>query len=403
MGNTIGSGVFLLPASLAPYGWNAVAGWIVTICGALMLATVLAALTRALPDAGGPTGFVTRAFGEVAGFFVSWIYLVSVWTSVVTIAVAAVSYLSSLLPVLGSTPALATMALVWAATALNLRGARAAGDFQIVTLAIKLMPLVVVAIIAVSLVVTGKAQTPALTSGAITLSSSNAAAALTLWALLGFECASVAAAKVRDPAINVPRATLWGTGITGLLYLFVCSAIALLLPANLVAASPAPFATFVAHYWDPRVAGLVTVFAVVSCVGALNGWTLVQGEMTRDMAARRMLPAALAVNDHKGTPRRALILSGIIGSALVLMNTTRTMQGMFDYLLLLSTSASLWLYLACALAALRLRVARVPAALGTVYALWTLWGAGIGASGLSFALMLLGLPVWWFSRRVATA
>ena len=65
MGNMIGSGVFLLPASLAPYGWNAVLGWVVTIAGTLVLAWVFAALTRALPAARDPTGFVTEAFGEL--------------------------------------------------------------------------------------------------------------------------------------------------------------------------------------------------------------------------------------------------------------------------------------------------------------------------------------------------
>ncbi len=106
----------------------------------------------------------------------------------------------------------------------------------------------------------------------------NAAAALTLWALVGFEAASVAAAQVRDPEINVARATLWGTGLTGLLYMLVCSAIALMLPADLVANSPAPFATFVERFWSPGPAALVATFAVISCVGALNGWVLIQGE-----------------------------------------------------------------------------------------------------------------------------
>jgi APA family basic amino acid/polyamine antiporter len=77
------------------------------------------------------------------------------------------------------------------------------------------------------------------------------------------------------------------------------------------------------------------------------------------------------------------------------------MQGLFEFLLLLATSATLWFYLAVALAALRLRVARVPAALGMLYAVWTLWGAGWQASALSLVLMAGGLPVWWWTRRSA--
>src|SRR5690606_12669414 len=116
-----------LPASLAPFGWNGVIGWVVTISGALILAYVLSRLTKACPQAGGPAGFVTDAFGTTVGFFISWIYLISIWTSVVAIAVAAVSYLSDLFPLLGKgahIPAIAAMALLWLMALINLRGTR---------------------------------------------------------------------------------------------------------------------------------------------------------------------------------------------------------------------------------------------------------------------------------------
>ena len=402
MGNMIGSGVFLLPASLAPYGWNAVGSWIITIGGALVLAYILARLTRALPEAGGPAGFVGSAFGEIPAFLIGWVYLASIWTAVVTIAVAAVSYLSSMLPILSAgafRPALAAMVILWAITLLNLRGVRAVGNFQIVTLALKIIPLIVVIVLAIGVTMRGQAQVLPFDPATISLTAVNGAAALTLWALLGFECASVAAARVENPQVNIPRATMWGTGLTGLLYLLVCSIIALMLPADIAASSPAPFATFVERYWSAQAAALVATFAVISCIGALNGWVLLQGEMPRDMAARGLLPRWFAVTDRAGTPRRALIVSALIASIFVLMNGTRTMQGLFEFLLLLSTSASLWLYLACALAAFRLGVARRLAVLGSAYALWTLYGAGIEASALSLVLMLAGLPLWWWKKR----
>jgi APA family basic amino acid/polyamine antiporter len=404
MGNMIGSGVFLLPASLAPFGWNAVVGWIVTTAGAMVLAYVLARLTRALPEAGSPSGFVTAAFGAAAGFFVSWIYLVSIWTTVATIAVAAVSYLSAMIPALSAQafrPALAALVLVWLIALVNLRGVKAAGGFQVVTVAIKIVPLLVVIAIAAVLFARGEAPVTPVDAVPITPGAVNTAATLTLWALLGFESASIAAARVRDPQVNIARATLWGTGLTGMLYLLVCSAIALLLPMAVAAASPAPFATFVARFWNPSAAALVTVFAVVSCVGALNGWTMLGAEMPRDMAERGLLPRWFAATDRSGTPRRALLVSTGLAALFVAMNGARSMQALFEYLLLLSTSATLWLYLACALAAWRLRVCRPLALVGAVYALWTLWGAGIGASGMSFILMALGLPIWLWLRRTA--
>jgi len=402
MGNMIASGVFLLPASLAPFGWNAVGAWILTIGGALVLALVLARLTAARPQGAGPVDFVRDAFGPVPGFLVGWIYLVSIWTAVVTIAVAAVSYLSAMIPALSAVPfgpALAAVAVLWLFTLVNLRGVRAAGQVQVITLLLKIVPLLVVLVLAAMALAGGSASLPPFDMAQLQGLQLNAAATLTLWALLGFECASVAAARVRNPAVNVPRATMWGTALTGVLYLFVCSAIALLLPQDLASQSPAPFATFVARFWSAGPAALIGMFAIISCLGALNGWTLMQGELARTMAQDRMLPHWFAATDRHGTPVRALLVSAAIASLFALFNGLRSMQGLFEFLLLLSTSAALWLYLAFALAAVRLRIVPVWALVGAAYALWTLWGAGWAASGLSLVLMLSGLPLYAWTRR----
>ena len=161
IGNMIGSGVFLLPATLAPYGWNGVLAWFLTGSGALILAYILSRLTKALPHAGGLSGFVDAAFGPIAAFLIGWIYLVSIWTAVVTIAVAAISHLSALTPfhfVAGGEfrPAIAAMVLLWILTALNLRGARAAGHFQVVTVVLKVMPLIAVVVLAALVLAKGE-------------------------------------------------------------------------------------------------------------------------------------------------------------------------------------------------------------------------------------------------------
>src|SRR5688500_4047302 len=160
MGNMIGSGVYLLPASLAPFGWNAVGGWVATIAGALVLALVFARLARALPHAGGAVGFVHKAFGHVPAFLVSWVYLVSNLTALVTLAVAAVSYLSSPVPAIGDqalVPAVLAVGLLWTMTALNLLGVRAAGAFQTATTVIKVIPLVLVIALAAGALAQGTA------------------------------------------------------------------------------------------------------------------------------------------------------------------------------------------------------------------------------------------------------
>ena len=399
MGNMIGSGVFLLPASLAPFGWDAVAGWIFTIAGSLILAFVIARLTIAMPDA-SPSQMIARAFGPLAGFAIGWTYWISLIITNVTIAVAATANLSSLLPLLArpGLGALCSIGFLWLMAAINLAGARAAGVAQIWTTAIKLIPIVVVLILLLLILGSGRADVAPFPAQGLTGAGITASAALTLWALLGFESASVAADKVRDPARTIPRATLIGTAATGLIYLIVCSGIALTLPAAQTQTG-SPFGAFVSHYWAAGPAGLVAIFVVISCLGALNGWTLLQGEVPLAMARGGELPRWLAVTDARGTPRRALILSTILASLMLVANSLQGLVALFTMMALLATSATLWLYVGFALASLRFRLVMPAAFIGLGYALWPLWGAGLVASGSSILLMLAGLPFYAWARR----
>lgn len=403
MGNMIGSGVFLLPASLAPFGWNGVIGWAITIAGAIALAQVLAQLTLSHPTAGGPVGFVNKAFGRTPSFLIGFSYWVSILTANVTIAVAAISYLSVFVPALGQYSALSSVALIWIVTAINLRGARSAGSFQLVTLMIKLVPLIAV-IILIGLVLgrEGPSAIAPLPAEGLSLTAVSGSAILTLWALLGFESASVAADKVDDAARTIPRATMVGTLATGALYLIVCSGIALMLPASSVANSDAPFAVFVETFWAREPALLVALFAAVSAIGALNGWCLMQGEVPAAMARRGILPAWLAGETPRGVPARSLVISSLLATAFVLINSSKSTGDLFTFMATVSTSSTLWLYLACAASALRLKVATPVAALGVGYALWTLWGAGLNISAMTLILMVAGLPLYFWAVRSPT-
>lgn len=404
MGNMIGSGVFLLPASLAPFGWNGVAGWVITIAGALALAVVLARLTVAFPQASGPTAFVQLAFGRIPSFMIGWAYWVSVWTANVTLAVAAVSFLSLFAPALGDHMALSTLALIWIVTAINWRGARAAGRFQIVTLLIKLIPLLtVIVLIPIAFGSEPPVVTTPFPAEGLSLTAVSGSAILTLWALLGFESASVATDKVKDPVVIIPRATIIGTLTTGILYLIVCSAVALMLPADKVATSDAPFALFAETYWGHGPALFIAAFAAISAIGALNGFTLIQAELPATLARQGLFPAWFARTNRHGTPVAALLIASTLATACVVLNSNKSTAEMFTFMAILSTSVTLWLYLSCAAAALRLRVGIPVALIGLTYSVWTLWGAGLNVSAMSLILMIAGLPLYWWTRGSAPA
>src|ERR671923_2314132 len=95
VGNMVGSGVFLLPATLAgAAGPVSMLGWLFTGAGAILLALVFANLGRALPRTGGPYAYTKRAFGDFAGFWTAWGYWIAIWAGNAAIAVAFVGYLT---------------------------------------------------------------------------------------------------------------------------------------------------------------------------------------------------------------------------------------------------------------------------------------------------------------------
>ena len=218
-------------------------------------------------------------------------------------------------------------------------------------------------------------------------------------ALPGVESAGLASDKLRDPARDVGRATVGGVIATGAVYIVVCSGLVLTLPTAALAASNAPFALFLETYATREAALIVAGFAALSAIGALNGFVLVQGEVPQAMARRGLLPDWFAAGDARGTPARMLIVSSALAMLLIGANASSDMAALFTFMALLSTSATLWLYLAFSAAAWQLRIARPLAAIGVAYSLWTLWGAGIAASGLSLVLMLTVCPIRWVHAR----
>jgi len=415
IGNVIGTGVFLLPASLAPFGLNSVLGWIVTSAGALLLAVVFARLARAFPQAGGPYVYPRLAFGAGAGFVTAWGYLMSVWVGNAAIAIGAVASLAELVPALKTTvgaPAITAVLLIWLLTLLNWRGVRYAGVFQLVTTALKLLPLAAVLVLGACVLVSPEPGMIKLESQPITLSAVTASATLTLWALLGLESATVPGDKVADAERTVPRATLLGTSIAVVLYIATSTLVLLFVPAAQLAASNAPFADLMRIFWGDGAARLLALLTFISGLGTLNGWILVQGEMPNALARAGTLPRIFAHESRHGTPGAALFITSALVTPLVLMNYTASMVQIFTFFVLVSTASFLMMYLLCSLAALKLgwqgrlglagrglKVLLAAASLATLYSIWTLYGAGAEAFWWSMALLAAGLPIYWWMQR----
>ena len=419
LGNMVGSGVFLLPASLAAYGIYSLWGWSVSTVGALLLAWVFSNLSRQLPKAGGPYAYPREAFGDFAGFLIAWIYWLSIVGTNAAIAVAFASYLVTFMPSLATSPmagALAALAATWVLTGVNILGVRAAGRLQLITVILKLTPLFVLAVFGAF-----HFSPTVLNSGHPTespLSAINSCAALTMWAFLGLECATVPADHVKDPEKTIPRATLLGTVIAGVFYIVCTTVVMGIIPSESLVHSNAPFADAARLLWGDWAGYLIAGAALVSCFGALNGWILMQGQLPQAVANNGLFPKVLAKESKFGTPVVALVVSSVLASVLILMSLGSSLGGlgqalvqMFNILILITTFFTLVPYMMCALAEIVLsrkqkrsssvRTRDLSIAIGAfVFGLWAAAGTGKDSLYWGTLMLLAGLPIYvWQTRK----
>jgi basic amino acid/polyamine antiporter, APA family len=223
VGNMIGSGVFLLPAALAAFGPIATLGWVVTSAGAMTLAIVFGRLARMVPATGGPYAYSRAGFGEFVGFLVAWGYWITLWTGNAGVAVAFAGYIGYFFPEWSQHSSFGlgvALAAIWLVTLVNVRGVKEAGAVQVVTTLLKIVPLVLIAVVGLAYVDLGRFA-PWNMSRSSNVSAVAACAALTLWAFLGLESATVPAGNVRRPEVTIPRTTIVGTAFAATLYILV--------------------------------------------------------------------------------------------------------------------------------------------------------------------------------------
>ena len=403
VGGIIGAGIFMLPVALAPFGQNAILGWLVSGAGVLCIGFALGRLVTS--DGAGLQAYVERSFGSSAGFLVAWSFCFSQWAANAALAIAASSAISRIYPGVAGGIGVTALAVgcILFLTLVNAAGARAMGRLALLTTALKILPLVAaIALVAIN-GMQGR-ELEALAPMPITIDNIAAAVALTLFALTGFENATAPVGKIRDPMRTIPRAILLGTAFVALLYLLSSTSVLWLLPQDQAASSAAPFADALAMQWGESAAILAALGMAISAFGCLNGGIMVAGELSYSMALRGDLPPALARTSGPDTP----IISQMVGSGLaillVLLNASKTTAGLFTFVILLSTVGALIIYLTGSLAALRKRPPVAAAAVilgGIVFSLFAFYGAGLEANLWGLVLVAAGFAIRWLSRRLS--
>jgi len=395
VGTIIGSGIFMLPVSLAPLGRNVLIGWVISGVGVLCIAFALGRLSRLSGD--GIQANVEREFGPTIAFLVAWGFWVSNWVAQASVAVAAASALSFAGPQFGGQDAILLGAIGWLVilTAINAMGVRAAVGFSLATVAIKLLPLLAVIWLFVERGASGVAYEP-LPPLAISFANVAAATALTFFAFTGFENATTPVGKVRDPARTIPRALLGGTAFVVALYLIAGTAIQLLLPADVVAASAAPFADALMSRWGNGAATFAALTIAVAAIGCLNGLILGTGELGYAMALRGDLPAVMAKTRGNNTPVVSQVVGTGLSILLLLANSSRATANLFTFIILLSTATVVVVYLTASLAAWKLSPTAGPraiVALGILFIVFATYGIGLEANLWCLVLLAVGLAI----------
>lgn len=403
VGTMIGSGIFLLPTVLAPLGGNAIAGWIVSGLGAVALAYSIGRLAR--EGGHGIQSYIERAFGPFVAFLATFAFWVSTWTALAAVSVAGAAAIGRIVPAMSGDSAVAMTAvgflLFFQAT--NALGARSTGRLAVLTALLKILPLAAVLVVLAQVELSGGTLEP-LAPLPLTLDNIAAASALTLFALLGFENAAAPVDKVRDPRRTIPRAMVGGTIFVALLYLLVSTAILLLLPVGVASASNSPFADAIGRGWGEIGALFAALGIAISAAGYVNANVLVCGELGYSMALRRELPALFARTRGENTPLNAQLLGTALSSALILANMSKGTADLFTFMALLTACATLWLYLASALAALKQRpraLALVAVLAGLGFTLFAFYGSGWEANLWSLALLAAGAVLYALMRWTA--
>ncbi|QEU83982.1 amino acid permease [Streptomyces viridosporus] len=409
MGNIIGGGIFLLPASVAPYGTISLLAFGVLTVGAIALALVFGRLAERDPRTGGPYVYAREAFGDFAGFLAAWAYWITTWVSNAALAVAAVGYLDVLIPVNDHrwTACLAALVLQWLPALANFAGTRYVGAVQLVSTVLKFAPLLLVAVGGLFFFDPDNLG-PFHAAGGSAIGAVSASAAILLFSYLGVESAAVSAGEVENPRRTVGRATVIGTTGAALVYLLGTLSVFGTVAHDRLVDSTAPFSDAVDAMFGGAWGGwAVALAALVSMTGCLNGWTLLSAQTPYAAAKDGLFPAAFA-RRRRGVPTVGVGVTVVLASLLTVYNYTSGTAKVFEVLVLVTTFTATVPYLLATAAQLfhlasgrrdrvdRARLVRdaVIASIAVGFSLWLVAGAGHVAVYQGVLFLFAGVPVY---------
>ena len=411
VGCAIGSGVFMMPTLLAPYGLLGLGGWLVAGAGSLLVALSLSRLVKRVPKIGGPYSYVNAGMGNLAGFLVAWTYWISCIAAVSGIAIAFVGYLGVFIPAVTNSSILSllvSLALVWSVIGMNIRSIEGSGAFQVVTTALKILPLLFIIVLGFSNMQT-EILPPVNPTDLHPVAVLATVTTLVMWSFIGIETATVPADNIYQPDKTIPKILIASLLTVLVIYFLVSLAIALVVPADELIGSSAPFALAATKIMGPVGGAIITMGALISTLGSLNANTLTAGQVPLAAAKDHLLPNKFLTLSRTGTPIFSFVVSGGFMTLLLVLNYTKGLVAAFTFMAMLSTLSTLTAYAFCAVSEFyflkndqagpeRTRAIFLSGA-AFLYSFFAIWGAGAEVVFYSFMLILIGMPFYALVRE----
>jgi APA family basic amino acid/polyamine antiporter len=411
-GNIIGSGIYVIPASLADAaGPLSLLAWPIVALGYLALNAVYADLAEAYPVEGGLQVYSEKAFGPLAGLVAATLYWISCVVGNAAFMTAFVGYAEVFYPVFARPlPAfLLAQTLVWSLTLVNLRGVKAGAYVQSATTILKIVPLLVLAA-ALAPHAAASNLVPFTPKGWGALFP---AIALVAWPFLGSETATVPVEEMKDARRTVRVAAFAGFGVAAVVYFVVALSVAMGIPSASLAGSASPLALAAETVMGPWGKTFVTIGALVSVAGILNGWILVASRVPFASARAGLMPAPLArLSPKTGVPTVSLVVSGLLAAVLGSTYFVKSLLQAYNFIALASTAMAL---VAIAMACLALivlsrrepqafrpaqRARAIPfAVVGLAVVLVLIRGSGWEVWASTAFTVVLPVPYYLWTRR----
>jgi APA family basic amino acid/polyamine antiporter len=406
VGCAIGSGIFMMPTLLAPYGMLGFGGWIIAGSGSVLVALTMARLVIRIPKTGGPYVYVNEGLGKFLGFIIAWTYWVACVAAISGISIAFVGYLGFFIPIISNSPIhslLTTLVLVWVIVALNIRSLENSSKFQLISTLLKILPLLF--IVFLGLTNFNASNLPELNpSNLHPISLLATVTTLVMWSFVGIETATVPADNVINPQKTIPKVLIASVLTILTLYLMVSFSIAAIVPANELINSSAPFALAATKILGITGGTIISIGALISTLGSLNANTITAGNLSLAAARDGLLPKKFITLTEAGTPIYTYILTGGFVSILLILNYTKGIVNAFVFMAMLSTLSTLIAYAFCAIAEFKFaqndknnqqrNTAILLSCATFLYAFFAIWGAGIEMIIYSLLLILIGTPIY---------